>query len=368
MAQCDGKESFIHLSKWRYTVKKIWLPCLLAFIAAITALPRTYADSPVAPFVSPQTNAVIYVDMSAIDIDALNALRVKAEAANPNPDPAKQAKDDQEAQQQMATAKQWLDQFKTAGGKEVYIVMELGGLFTGQPGALIAPMSAGGDPAALAKVLNPQPPGGDPNPGPMSGATAVIGQNVVFSTAPMLDRLKTATAAPSDLVDGLNATTGSIRIAISPTSVKTIPPMFGAMLGGGGRPGGGPPPAPMSEPEWSGVKWLVISGSLPPNESVALTIQCKDTDSANAIVAMMNKKMQDAKNDPKARQNLGDDLDKLIDQFKPTVDGTKVTVSADKAAFDNVIVPIVMKAAARQQQQRSGPPPGPPPADNGGGM
>jgi len=343
---------------------------------------RAAADG-IAPFVGAQTDAVIYVDLSTIDMDALTALQQKIVAQLP-PEQADKIKQQQaQTDKQMAQARQWLDGFKKAGGKDIYIVVQLSGLFQGKPGALLVPLQPGVDSAVLAKFLNPNAGApADPNipPNPMQPKTEVIGQMLVFAPGPMIDDFKTGNAQPrTDLSDGLAASGDApVRIVLVPGSLKRSPMlgMFTAGMGGRGGQPGAQPAAPMSEPEWNNVTWVAISGSLPPKESGNFTCQCKDGDSANAMADLINKKMQERKNDPQAQQ-MGADADKLAAALKPTVDGTKVVINLDQETVDNVVIPMMIKASARNNP---GPGPGagagappaqavpPPQPGNGGGI
>jgi hypothetical protein len=360
-------------------MKRFCLAGVLTMLSVgLMSASRAAADA-IAPFVSSQTDAVIYVDLSSIDMDALTALQQKILSQLP-PDQAEQAKQKQaQTDKQMAQARQWLDGFKKAGGKDIYIVVQLSGLFQGKPGALLVPLQPGVDSAVLAKFLYPAagaPP--DPNvpASPMQPKTEVIGQMLVFAPGPMIDDFKAGSAQPRpDLSDGLAAAGDApVRIVLIPTSLKRSPMlgMFTAGMGGRGGQPGGPPAGPMSEPEWNNVTWIAVSGSLPPKESGNFTCQCKDADSANAMADLINKKMEERKNNPQTQQ-MGADADKLAAALKPTVDGTKVVINLDQDTVDNILIPIMVKAAGRNG---GGPGPGaapgaapaPPPENNGGGM
>src|SRR5208282_1029610 len=101
-------------------------------------------------------------------------------------DPIQRAKQQQTAQKNIDSAKQWISKFKTAGGKDIYIVISLAGLIQGAPGGMIIPLN-GADPAGLAKVINPHgnPPPGDPNDpnaaqqARMMPQTAVVGDAII---------------------------------------------------------------------------------------------------------------------------------------------------------------------------------------------
>jgi len=58
----------------RLLLKKIcWPTCLLAALTVVLGRAADRADSVISPFVDSQTNAVIYLDFSAIDMDTIDA-------------------------------------------------------------------------------------------------------------------------------------------------------------------------------------------------------------------------------------------------------------------------------------------------------
>jgi hypothetical protein len=354
-------------------LKKIyWLVTLVTLLALSGGREIARAASVVAPFVDSQTNAVIHVDFSTLDMDQVDAWQQKALAGIA--DPAVRAKQQEGAQKAIASAKEWITKFKTAGGKDIYIVVSLAGLIQGAPGGMIIPLN-GADPTVLAKVVNPHgnPPPADPNDpnaaqqARMMPQTAVVGDNIVFSTGSGLEKLKTpSTEARQDLTDGLAAGGDStVHLVLTPATLKNNP-IFAAFASSrmGGQNGGAPQQPPFSEPQWDAVTWMSVSLTAPPKASGNCTIQCKDSDSASALSDLINKKMEDAKADPSKRGNIdADDFDKLIAAVKPTVSGTQVVISLDQDTIDNVIGPIVTKA---MQSARPAAAPPPAPADNSG--
>ena len=109
---------------------------------------------------------------------------------------------------------------------------------------------------------------------------------------------------------------------------------------------------------------MSVTLTAPPKESGNCTIQCKDSDSATALSDLINKKMEDAKNDPSKRGNIGaDDFDKLIAAAKPAVSGTQVVISIDQDTIDNVVGPILTRSMQGAPKPAAAPAA---PADNSG--
>jgi hypothetical protein len=362
----------VHLKK--ISVTAVFLSSLIALLAGGR---MAQADSVIAPFVDSQTNAVIHVDLSTLDMDQVDAWQQKALTGIADPD--QRAKQQQLAQKEIASAKDWIAKFKTAGGKDIYIVISLAGLIQGAPGGMIIPLN-GADPAGIAKVINPRgnPPPADPNDpnaaqqARMSPQTAVVGDNIVFSTGSGLEKMKTpSTEARQDLADGLSSGGDStVRLVLTPATLKNNP-LFAAIVSsrmGAGPNGGAAQQPPFSEPQWDAVTWMSISVTAPPKSAGNCTIQCKDSDSASALSDMISKKIDDAKNDPNHNRGSfsADDFSKLMTAVKPAVSGTQVVISLDQDTIDNVVGPILAKSM--QPAARPAAAPAAAPADNGGGM
>ncbi len=224
---------------------------------------------------------------------------------------------------------------------------------------------------------NPPPPDPtDPNAAQMQRMrqqTAVVGNALVYSTGPGVDKLKTPSNEPRpDLADALLAAgNGTVRIAFVPSSLKASP-IFMMMMSARRTANGGPVQPPFSDPQWDAVAWVSVSITSPPKESGNCTIQCKDADSATALAGLITKKIQDAKNDPTQRGNISaGDFDKLAAAVKPKVDGSQVVMAMDQDTMDNVVGPILARAAQHNQTQPpppQAPPAGPPPPPDNNGM
>jgi hypothetical protein len=331
-------------------------------------------DSAVTPFLDNQSNAVVYADLSKVDMDQLEAWREKALASS-NLDPAEKQKQDAESKKNLDTAKKWLSDFQAAGGKDLYIDVTLSGLLQGAPGAIIVPIAAGANSDALAKLFNPAgipPAAGDPNNMQMAmqARTEVVGNALVYTTGSSAQKFKTpSTEARPDLTEGLAAGASSpIRLVIVPSSIKKLPIFMMMMAQRNAQAGGGQQNIPFMQPEWDNVNWMAVTFVPPPNESGAVVIQCKDADSANAMATLITNQMEKQKADPKARATYGDMLDKLSAAAKPTVDGSKVNIALTQDTMDNIVGPMMTKAmqSAPRPSGAGGPPgePGIPPQDN----
>ncbi len=338
--------------------KNIWAG--LAVVLVLGAVSFVCADDVISPFVDSQTNGVIYVDFSAIDMDQLDAWHEKM--VTTIPDDGQRAQQVKDMKESLGKMRKWAGDFKAAGGKDLYVVISLSGIMSGSPGGVVVPLN-GSDGTALAKVF-PQPPAapaGMPADGAaqwarMQPATAVVGNVMVFSTGAGVDRMKTASTEPRpDLTDALAAGNGgAMRIAVSPSTLKNNPffAMMMAQMNRAASAQGLPPASPLSDPVWDGVTWVSLSVSAPPKESGSLTIQCKDADSAGAMSSWISQQVAEGKaqNAPSQMGVSADDYDRLAAVMKPAVRGTQVVISVDQDAIDNVIGPIFIKSMASTMQ------------------
>ena len=359
-------------------MKKIsWRMILAALLAIAMSRQTARADSVIAPFVDAQTSAVVHVDFSQLDMDQLDAWVQKSIAQIS--DPTLRDQQQQNSRKSIESMRTWINKFKTAGGKDLYVAISLAGIIQGSPGGMIIPLN-GADPAPLAKVINPSgnPPPPDPNdPNAaqqqrMMPQTAVVGNALVMSTGAGIDKMKTPSSQPrQDLTDALAAGGDStLHLVFTPASLKDNP-LFGAMVMSRFHSSQQQQP-PFSDPHWDSVTWMSVSFVAPPKESGNCTIQCKDSDSATALADYLNQQMQDAKNGATSRPAAdADDIAKLIDAAKPTVSGTQVVVSLDQNTIDNVVGPMLTKQMSHAPAPAPAGPMGQPtdnsaPADNNG--
>lgn len=280
----------------------------------------------IAPFVDAQTTAIIHVDLSNVDMNALAQLHNQAlQKAGGDAEETKRVQ--RQASEGAAKAQNWIDAFKKAGGKDLYVTVSALKLMSGG-GVVLVPVEPGVDAAAIQQVFKVNEPNADdPNaPGPsprMRPRAEVLHNCVVFGTQGIVDSLKDIQPAPRpDLTDALAAGGDSpLKIAISVPSLRVVP-FIGAFF----------MPA-----AWQGAKWALIAATPPPQTAISAVIQCKDADSANALAQLLSGKLEDLKNNPGAQQNLGNNLNPLAESLKPVVDGSKVTMTPDISLLDDIL-------------------------------
>lgn len=331
---------------------------LLLLLASAARAQVAAGDAAVAPFVNEQTDAVLALDVSAVNMDQITkwaeqqirasgvqkATQDKMVAEMNNPDDAK--------------TREWLTNFAKAGGKRMYVVVSFAGVLTGQPGVVVAPVEAGGNAEAIAKILDPNfgkaPAAGagagaaareeEEEAAPTNAATAVvIGSNVVLGPKKVVEAMKAGgvAAAPgagaqrfaAALAGGGNAT---LRVAISGSKLAGMPL----------------PVDPNDAQAIQGVEWISLSASAPPTHQARLTVQAKDAAAAKAVADLFTKGLGALQNNPDAAQALGD-TKPLVRALTPQAAGNQVTITLDGRTIDTVLMPAMIKANVKRMEDRS---------------
>jgi hypothetical protein len=322
--------------------KFVFTLCLALFTAALVPAAHA-ADDAIGQFVGPRTDMVIHIDMAKVDLDAFNTWYKKA-LDNSSLDQTKKDKYKADSDKQLGEGKTWAAKFTRAGGKDLYVIVQLSGFFNGELAEVVVPIAEGVDAAGLAAVVNPDgnPAAPDPNDPQAAAAyarhaaTAVVGKNIIFAPAPFLEKLKTAQGQPRpDISEALTVGGDSpVHLAIAGQSFQKPAEL---LAGGRGNLG------IVADPAFKGVTWTGLSLILPPQGSAHATMQAKDADAATAIVNSIDDHISAMKSDPTAKENLGENLDKVADGLKPTTDGTKVSVSLTQETLDALIPSMITK-------------------------
>jgi hypothetical protein len=156
----------------------------------------------------------------------------------------------------------WLRGFHQAGGREIYVVLNLGYLFHGVPIVVVVPFDQGGNSAQLEAVMKES----QVLPG---FAYRVIDSSVVGAPESIIERLDPAKGlAPKDLATAFaSGPQGVIRIGVFPYPgldrvLMQLMPVFPGVLGGG-------PSAPVAE----GFRWAMLGLQSPPQGRLEFVIQ-----------------------------------------------------------------------------------------------
>jgi RNA polymerase sigma factor (sigma-70 family) len=315
---------------------------------AITApaAPEAVLDPRVAPFVTDSTDIMIAIDVTKIDIDAL-AADIRQELAQSQMDAASAAHISGMIQMGVVAGKLWINGFKQAGGKEVFLLsrsdeltLNSGPNATGMQltATAVFPTNSAAMAQSLAKYVG----------GRGSTAPKVIGDTVVCE-----DAASESTEAGdwsdnrSGLAEGLAAGGDApIRMAVNPKKLKDV---ITKCLASGQMA------ANFKGDEWDDVDYASINLVLPPAENPGFLIISHHKDAASAEKARDNATQRIERFKPTDKNSpLAASTSKFIATEKFTVKGSNVVATMDLHAYWDLIFSAVRLATAPAATQTQG--------------
>jgi hypothetical protein len=295
-----------------------------------------------------QTVAIARIDVTRVDVDAVAAKvreLVKLEAA--------------EAVQFML-AKQivgnWIAEFTKAGGKELYLVVNLGAM---PPPLVVVPLEAGANARALAGLLASGRPDGptETSPAPFFGTwkTTTLQRAIIAGNDSALERIQNLKASQRPELAKAFAAAGdsAIQILLLPTPIARrafdeVMPTLPKAIGGG-------PSTAITQ----GFLWGAIGVDLPPKLSVRIVIQSKDAAAAGALHKVLLNAYKAIGQEISRVKELGQitaEFDKMAKQLTPQVEGDRLVVQLDEKALVGVLRPIVLSIQEEVQREAAAAP------------
>jgi len=304
------------------------LSSLLAVLLVASAA-RAQAD-PVAANARASTNLIIVIDISQIDLDKLVEYGIaKAKGAG-----VAQADIDQgmkEIKPQLDEAKGGLAAFKEAGVSKVYGLLNAAGFGTGEFGVVVIPTTSAQNGQKvlemLQKMVNPENDANSPIKVSLNGSTVMLGSKAALGEKPQANA-----ALAKALAQAGGGAPAALRVALD---LKSIPGMDSA--------------SPEDKQLLQNVEAATLSVNVPPNTTFALSVQCKDADTAKKVAAKYTEKLNEGRNDPEAKKALGDTT-ALYNALSAKVQGTTVSVSLDTKQIEEIVLPAIAKAAAHESK------------------
>lgn len=342
----------------------------------------------VAPYVGPGALGVARADLTRVDAKAMEDWM--AHLAKLGGMREKERAEFMElVARQRPEVEAWLDAFRKAGGREVFVVFDTADLMSAPPTVLV-PVGDKADAAAIEKLLNPGgPPAvapvpapgvapGDAPPGAAGAAPPAedfrverIGGVVAAGTGKALKAMREAKGDANgrpDLAKALAAAGDApVQLAVAPSadSRRVVEEFVGRLpdeLGGG--------PATVIT---HGVRWASLAIQLPPKPELKLIIQSQDADAAKALSDVIDRGMGVVTKEIRAGQkhneqllgarpapdNDGEALVKAFAALKPKQAGDRLELTLDAATFERIGVTVVggpvqqQRDAARRQASAS---------------
>ncbi len=296
-------------------ISSILLTLSLALPAADKADARART---IAPFVDEQTVAVAHVDLSRLDADAL--LDWVAEVGRV---------DKKELEDARREGRAWLADFRKAGGKDLYFLVNLTDLAADLT-TTIVPLAEGADAQAVRRVLER-----------MEAFKQLHfetrGQVLLGGSEAVRKRLKSAKPVARPELAKAFAAAGdtAIQLIVLPPPdtrrvVEELLPTLPPQLGGGS-----------TRPLTHGLQWAALGVDVPPKYSIRLSLQSPDAESAeklkDALVPILKSAAQQ-----RAARDFYPDMGRLAEKLTPRVDKDRLILAASDKELKEFL-PIVVR-------------------------
>ena len=290
----------------------------------------------IAPFLDGQTVAVAHLDLAKIDFQAgldFFAKGVPADLLSP-----------EQRAEAVAKGTEIRDKLLNAGCREAFLIVSLADIPSAEPLVVLA-VAKERKPEDVASVLRSLGPG--PQMEPLHGA-------LVLGSAEVIERLKTLKAVSRpDLEKALSAAGDApLRLAVSMAedtrralreNLPTLPPELGGLTGG---------------ELVDSFSSLTLAASLPPQQSLLLTIQARDARAARQLSELAASALDLlAKNDEVQRRFPP--IKQVVPLLTPRVERDQLVLKFDDEqgnltkVMDELVKPAVASARAAASRAQS---------------
>lgn len=280
----------------------------------------------VAPFIDDQTVAVAYVNLNALEPDALMTEIRRMELPQ------------EIAEGVEAGLLGFLDALRQGGLVDLYIVVSTDYLLA-NPVALVAPLAGEADPEAVGQLLA----------GVMHGFVTDLVHGAVVAAEPYaLERIRESRAVrPPELEAAFEAAGGTpVWLAVIPTDdnrrvIEETMPVLPEELGGG-------PSTVLTQ----GVRWLLVSATLPPEPTVRLVAKSEGPRAALALKDWLEEWLLTFPQRPEVRKEVPQ-AERVASMVRPQVRGNQVLVPLEADTVRDVVALVVHKTEAEARVGRS---------------
>jgi len=300
------------------------------------------AVDPISTYLRQDTQVALIIDLAQVDLDQLMqyATAKAKEAKVPQADIDKGMA---EAKPQIDQAKGVLTQMKQAGASKVYALINVQGAMAGEFGTVFIPTSSPQNAQKVADLLkgmmNPE---AEDAPGKISTAGNVaLFQSKQAAAQPPAAPVGEGSGNPT-LLAALRQRAAAPAAAISLiVDAKAFAPFAQQVEGD-------------DKALLEGTQSISLSANFPPKPTFNASVTAKDAATAQKIAAKFNESLEKGRNDPAAKQVLGNDTAALYNAFKPQVQGNTISVNLDTKVIEEVVAPAFAKAAGEMQKQQGG--------------
>jgi prepilin-type processing-associated H-X9-DG protein len=321
---------------------------MMTFVLSVSAEtkfdPANCAET-IAPYLDSQTLAVARVNVERINPDAI--FEKVSEITLRHVESSEKDKMLSDLETPLQTVRQWITDFTTAGGKDIYIVMSLADF---PKFFMIAPVVPDADTRTIAQLLRKVQPAGKSKSSPLYMNTFEKLDKVVFGGSDAtLQRLREGEPDIRPELSTAFAAMGNsaVQVLIIPNAdsrrvIEEMLPVLPAEVGG-------VPGTTITH----GLMWAAVGIDGPPNMALKLRIQSQDATSAREIGRLIANLYNIIRQNTAIRKELHN-LDEILKTLTPTVQRDHLTVALDKTGMDtivnNVLSPATLQARQRAQQ------------------
>jgi Protein of unknown function (DUF1559) len=333
--------------EWRATSVKSFTVVITLALGVLARAEEPEPDAQarmIAPFLSPQTIAVGYVRVETLDPAAIWQQITGMQG--------RKSKDGLEK-----SINDWVAGFRKAGGRELYVVLDLADLPQNAPN-LIVPLGRETDPQPLIDFLQDREKkngeGGGALPFYFQVCEKVNGA-IFCGSRQARERIRTG-KSPSgpELVRAFEALKGApVGVLFVPSADtrrvldEMIPPLPAV-----GRVGGSAPNAGGAESGRiisQGLLWAALGVRPPPHPTLQLVIQSESAAAAERLSRLLDTAFK-ALAQRKEMREMVPNIDRFLDRLTPEVQGDRVVVAADEKTLTALLPPLVSRTeeAARR--------------------
>ena len=290
----------------------------------------------IAPFIDEQTITIVRIDMTRIDPPAIaKQIMAYAKSIGVTDDDLKSVERDLAGPRKTATA--WIEAFRKAGGKDVYMVFSLAYSLR-EPVFWVAPLGEGGDAKAIGALLvSGKADGATSRPWrsgrpvfPCARVTATLHKAVCAAPASTLEALRKLRPHPRPNLVKAFAAAGdtAVQALVLPTDDarrvidETLPELPKEL-------GGGP-----STAVTRGLLWAAAGVNAPPKLSLTVIVQSKDAESAKTLQGVIQNAVKALEKLPHARMVA---FTKLAAALAPKADGDKLRLTLSAEQVDTLV-------------------------------
>jgi prepilin-type processing-associated H-X9-DG protein len=291
-----------------------------------------------APCIDPQTFAVIRIDLSRVDVDALFDLAAQASAKYINLDQLDALKNKSGGPRQ--AMQQRIDEFKAAGGKTIYLVWSTADL----PGFLTAIPAAGANPTGLKDWVDAVMQ--DLRHGQGQLAEVRKQDFLLFGAPTLVQRWEKTSPVVQPLLDKAAEAAQDAAFQLLLVPNQDFRAIFGAMLPTLAEKGIQVDGNVVA----NGLEWATLAVDLPPESAIRMHVQAAGAESAAALGRLVGAFLQQAGQIQSLRQ-VCPNIDASLALLTPAPQGNAASVSLDDKQCTRLAADFIAPAVVKLRQE-----------------